>query len=463
MTQSATPLRGGSAAVVDLMLLAATLLFVNGQTTARTIDATARLAGALGFRADLLARWGELTATIDGDDSRASVVSASPLSVDMGKVAATLEVTDQLCDGHIDADGAQVALQAIQHRPPIALARFASLAAAGAAALGVIFGEVHLLGLIVIALSAGAGALLRRWLAGISANPFVQPLCAALLAGAVGAVVVNLQLSTMQRLVAVCPCMVLVPGPHLLNGAIDLARARIALGAARILYAGLIIVVICTGLLVGLALGGVALPVSETSVPVPLPYDVIAAGVAVAAYGTFFSMTWRTLPIPIVTGMIAHAARWATISLGGSSVGNRSVRGLLVRRNRYHAGRRSFAVAVCSIRVCLRGVVDPRGLPVPNGRWARRTGCARWEGAARTASGYHCGRLDRDTYHVGDGFRTDPSKDDYRTCLPRHRYPPAILITADAMEPPMSHARCNRACEKGRSFRAAKLCSAFLF
>jgi len=124
----------------------------------------------------------------------------------------------------------------------------------------------------------------------------------------------------MQRLVAVCPCMVLVPGPHLLNGAIDLARARIALGAARILYAGLIIVVICTGLLVGLALGGVALPVSETSVPVPLPYDVIAAGVAVAAYGTFFSMTWRTLPIPIVTGMIAHAARWATISLVGSSV-----------------------------------------------------------------------------------------------------------------------------------------------
>jgi hypothetical protein len=66
--------------------------------------------------------------------------------------------------------------------------------------------------------------------AGISANPFIQSFCAALLAGAVGAVVVDLQLSTMKRRVAVCPCMVLVPGPHLLNGAIDLARARIALG-----------------------------------------------------------------------------------------------------------------------------------------------------------------------------------------------------------------------------------------
>ncbi len=238
----------------------------------------------------------------------------------MGKVAATMGVIDQLCDGRIDTETARVALQAIQHRPPIALARFASLAAAGAAALGVIFGVVHLLSLIIIALSAGAGAVLRRWLARISPNPFVQPLCAALLAGVVGAIVADLQFSTMQRLVAVCPCMVLVPGPHLLNGAIDLARARIAMGAARILYASLIIVMICTGLLVGLALGGVTLPVSGTSLPVPLPYDVIAASVAVAAYGTFFSMTWRTLPIPIVTGMIAHAARWATITLAGSSV-----------------------------------------------------------------------------------------------------------------------------------------------
>jgi uncharacterized membrane protein YjjB (DUF3815 family) len=214
----------------------------------------------------------------------------------------------------------KTALGAIQHRPPIALARFALLAAAGAAALGVIFGAVHLLSLVLIALSAGAGALVRRWLAGISDNPFVQPFCAALLAGAVGAAAVRLDLSSGQHLIAVCPCMVLVPGPHLLNGAIDLARARIALGAARILYACLIIIMICAGLLMGLALGAVTLPVAGPSVPVPLLYDVIAAGVAVAAFGTFFAMPWRMLPIPVAIGMIAHAARWATISLAGGSV-----------------------------------------------------------------------------------------------------------------------------------------------
>jgi uncharacterized membrane protein YjjP (DUF1212 family) len=319
--QRSGPVRSDPAEALDLILLAATLLFVNGQTTERTIETTVRLAGLLGFRASLLPRWGELTAIIDdGDGSRGKTVVADPLGVDMGKVAATVGMIDQLCDGRIDTGTAQATLEAIQRQPPIALARFASMAAAGAASLGVIFGAAHLLNLILIAFSAGAGASLRRWLARISTNPFVQPFCAALLAGAIGAVVVHLQLSTMQRLVAVCPCMVLVPGPHLLNGTIDLARARIALGASRILYACLIIVMICTGLLVGLAIGGVTLPVSSPSVAVPLPYDVIAAGIAVAAYGTFFAMPWRMLPIPILIGMVAHAARWAMISLAGGSI-----------------------------------------------------------------------------------------------------------------------------------------------
>ena len=220
----------------------------------------------------------------------------------------------------LEAGKKRLALDKVSQFPPVSITRFAFLAAAGAAALGVIFGAAHPVGLLLIAISAGAGACLRRWLAGISPNLFVQPLCAALLAGAIGAIAVRLQLSSALRLVAVCPCMILVPGPHLLTGTIDLAHARIALGASRIAYAGVIILLICTGLLTGLSFGGVSLPASVTSYPVPLGYDVIAAGVAVAAYGTFFAMPWRMLPIPIAIGMLAHASRWGMISLAGASV-----------------------------------------------------------------------------------------------------------------------------------------------
>lgn len=308
---------------LELLLASARLLFVHGQTTERTIKAVTRLAETLGFQADVFLRWSDLTIRMEGPDgSMSKIIAASPTSVDMGQVAAAMTTIDDVCHGRIDAAGAQSALEAIPNMPPVSITRFALLAAAGAAALGVIFGEMHLVNLVLIACSAGAGACLRRWLARATGNLFVQPFCAALLAGIVGAIAVRFHADSDSalRLVAVCPCMVLVPGPHLLNGAMDLARARLPIGTWRIVYAGLLILMICTGLIAGLALGGVTLPASGLSRSAPLGYDVIAAGVAVAAYGTFFSMQWRTLPIPILTGMLAHASRWAIIVKGGASV-----------------------------------------------------------------------------------------------------------------------------------------------
>ena len=320
MTKADSGQRADPAAVLDLIGEAARLLFANGQTTESITMAAQRLGGRLGFPAVVLPRWGELTVRIEAaGGSRYEIVAAEPAGVHMGKVAATMRVVDQVCDGSLDAAAGRAALDAVGRLPPVSVARFASMAAAGAVALGVIFGLAHLPSLALIALSAGAGGCLRRWLAAISSNLFVQPFCAALLAGGIGAIAFRLQLSSVLRLTAVCPCMVLVPGPHLLNGMIDLARGRIPLGAARIAYASLIILMICAGLLLGLALCGISLPASGPSHSVSLGYDIIAAGVAVAAYGTFFAMPWRTLPIPIAIGMLAHASRWAAITVAGAS------------------------------------------------------------------------------------------------------------------------------------------------
>jgi uncharacterized membrane protein YjjP (DUF1212 family) len=308
------------ASALNLILTSAGLLFRNGQSTERVIGASERLAEALAYRASVFPRWGELLVRIEDDaGSHHEIAAALPAGMDMSKVTATMAAIDKLCDGRMDAAAMRSTLEAINQLPPVSIARFALLAAAGAAALGVIFGATHVVSLVLIALSAGTGACLRRWLAGISHNLFIQPLCAALLAGVIGAIAFRLQLSSILRLAAVCPCMVLVPGPHFLNGMIDLARARIALGATRIGYASLITLMICTGLLLGLALVGESLPASGTSQSVPLGYDVIAAGIAVAAYGTFFAMPWQMLPIPVLIGMLAHASRWGAISVAGAS------------------------------------------------------------------------------------------------------------------------------------------------
>jgi len=300
----------------NLVLTFARTLFVNGQATDQMVAAAERLARALGLRASVIARWGELQLQSD-DKDRTLIVEADPAGVDMDRVASTMRATEDVEFGRLAPDAAMKAISAISQALPAPTWLFALAAGAGAVALSVIFGIEHFLPMVLIFVSAGAGAFLRRGLARLSTNVFIQPFCAAILAGIVGGLAVDYDLSSSLRLVAVCPCMVLVPGPHFLNAAIDLIHGRIHLGGTRLIYAALIVVAIATGLLLGLMLLGASLPVGGSGRAVPLWEDVIAAGVAVACYSVFFSTPLHMLAWPVAVGMLAHALRWVTLSVLG--------------------------------------------------------------------------------------------------------------------------------------------------
>ena len=305
----------------NLILTFAKVLFANGQATDQTVDAAERLGRGLGLRARIIPRWGELELQAQDKDGELSLqIAADPTGVNMDRVASTMRAVEDVEAGRLSPDAASEAIAAIAKAPPAPTWLFALAAAAGAVALSVIFGVEHFLPTALIFVSAGAGAILRRAVARVSANVFLQPFCAALLAGVIGAIAVRYNLSSSLRLVAVCPCMVLVPGPHFLNSALDLIAGRIHLGGARLIYAGLIVLAITTGLLLGLTLFGVPLPVDPPGRSVPLWEDVIAAGVAVAAYSVFFSTPLTMLPWPAAVGMLAHALRWVALNVFGFGV-----------------------------------------------------------------------------------------------------------------------------------------------
>jgi uncharacterized membrane protein YjjP (DUF1212 family) len=292
-------------------------LYVNGQATAQMLDAGERLGQAMGLKVTLFVRWGELRLrSEDNGIIRAYQLPADPTGVEMARVAAAMREVDDIEAGALAPHAAAEAIEKISRDPPAPTWLFALAAAAGAVALAVIFGVSHLAAAALIFITAGVGAIFRRRLARLSANPFVQPFCAALLAGFMGGIAVRYDLSSSLRLIAVCPCMILVPGPHILNGALDLVAGRIHLGAARLIYARLISAAISMGLLIGLALLGVSLPIEVPGRAVPLWQDVIAAGVAVAAYSIFFSTPPAMLPWPIAIGMLAHALHWAILATG---------------------------------------------------------------------------------------------------------------------------------------------------
>ncbi len=304
----------------NLVLAFVEVLYTNGQSTEQTLSSAERFGNALGIRARIIPRWGELQ--IHAQDGGASLfmsVEAAPTNVHMSRVSSAMHLLEDLSAGYLSSVAAAKSIETIAVAPPASLALFAIASGIGAVALAVIFGLQHILSAVLIFVSAGVGAVLRRGLAQVSANVFLQPFCAALVAGVVGGLAVRLQLSSTLRLVAVCPCMILVPGPHVLNGALDLIRSRVHLGAARLIYAGLVVVAISTGLLLGLTLLGVSLPVDAPARSIAVWFDALAAGFAVAAYGVFFSTPLQMLPWPVAVGILAHGLRWWTIVVLHSS------------------------------------------------------------------------------------------------------------------------------------------------
>jgi uncharacterized membrane protein YjjP (DUF1212 family) len=315
----------------DLVLAFVRVLHVNGQSTNQTLAAAEQLTKSLNLDATIIADWeGVQILAADGDARLASFVAASPTGVDMDRVACAMRAIGKLDAGRISLPAAIEIVKEIAHRPPAPTWLFALAAAAGAAALSVIFGVEHLGAIALIVASSAAGAVLRRVLSRYSTNALLQPLCAALLAGIIGALATRFNLSSSLRLVAVCPCMILVPGPHFLNGMVDLSAARVSLGTSRLIFAGLVVAAISIGLLLGLGILGVTLPVDAPGRTVPLWLDVISAGVAVAAYSIFFSTPLRMLGWPVAVGMLAHALRWWTLAAGASAATGAFVACLMV-------------------------------------------------------------------------------------------------------------------------------------
>ena len=388
----------------DLVLALARTLYVNGQSTDQTLAAAEQLGDTLGLRARIMPRWGELQLQAeDGDAKLISVVAADPAGVDMDRVASAVRAIDDLRAGRLAPAAAVEAIDAISRAPPAATWLFTLAAAAGAVALAVIFGVQHLAAALLIFASAAAGAILRRCLAQHSANVFLQPFCAALLAGVIGALAVRFQLSSSLRLVAVCPCMVLVPGPHVLNGALDLLKGRIHLGAARLIVCG---AHHCSDL------------------------DRIAAWTG--AFRRLPAGRSRRQSRPFVARrdrrrrrrrflqhLLLHTAQYAALAGGGRHAGPRATVGgthrarfqrrrrrsfrLYHRRADTHSSLTSSAHAVCGNRLRLRGVDDPRRLPFQGGERASAT-CRRLASDVRTPERHDRRRRDRRPYH----FRHEP-------------------------------------------------------
>jgi uncharacterized membrane protein YjjP (DUF1212 family) len=303
-----------AAQALDTVMKAAVLLQESGQSTSMTLIAVDRLNTGLDIRSILIPSWSSLQLTSARGDTPVRVASVSPVGINMRRVAAAMRSVDRAEDGPLDRDVVDRELDAARALKTSNAGLFVVACATGAGALAVVFGATDPLAVLLVAVSAAIGGLIRRGLGRYRIGTLAQALVAATVAGLIGAAAVHLNLGPAAGLVAVCPPMVLVPGPHILNGALDLLSLRISLGIARLGYATMILAAIAAGLIFGLHLAGQTLSVTSGGTTAPFYADVLAAGVAAGSYPVYFSMPYRMIGWPVAAGMLARGVHWWAVT-----------------------------------------------------------------------------------------------------------------------------------------------------
>jgi uncharacterized membrane protein YjjP (DUF1212 family) len=100
---------------VSFLAAAARVLFTDGETTRRTVLAVERLGQALGIEVAVSPRWGEVVLRFaDPAGSRLEWIPATPLGVDMRKIAETNALIDRFYSKSIGFDEARAALAAFR-------------------------------------------------------------------------------------------------------------------------------------------------------------------------------------------------------------------------------------------------------------------------------------------------------------------------------------------------------------
>jgi uncharacterized membrane protein YjjP (DUF1212 family) len=190
---------------------------------------------------------------------------------------------------------------------------------AGAASLAALLGADA--GAAVVAgLATGLGLLARQELGRRHFSLLTLPLTAALIGAVLGGLAIRLGWTRTPELILIVPALMLVPGPHLINGVMDLIDNHVPMSLARLGLATGILLASALGIVLGIVL----------TLPDPLPerganadrlnlvWDMVLPGIVTCGFAVFYNATWGQVALAAVGGMVGHGLRFLALQAGAS-------------------------------------------------------------------------------------------------------------------------------------------------
>jgi uncharacterized membrane protein YjjP (DUF1212 family) len=343
----------------NLLLQAGRLLLEYNESTAeihRALMATART--LTDETCHVVVFYRGLTVSLAGTSPAQE--SVSELRYNTAVQARVHEVLEQLRRGELEATAALARLRAVEVETPryprwLAALVLGVAAAALAGLLGADVGAAAAAGL-----ATGLGLLARQELGRRHFSLLALPLVAALVGAVLGGVAIRWGWTQTPEQALIVPALMVVPGPHLINGLFDLIDNYLPMSLSRLGLATGILLASALGVVLGVEL---TLPVSFLAEPAApgdrlnLVSDMLLAGVVTCGFAVFYNTAGRQLWMAAVGGMAGHGLRFLALEagcwpeaatfLGGVTVG--AVAAVMARQSRAPVAVIAFAGAVTMI------------------------------------------------------------------------------------------------------------------
>jgi uncharacterized membrane protein YjjP (DUF1212 family) len=302
----------------QLLAIAARLMLEYNESTGkiyRTISATARALGIA--KCALSVSYGEVVVGLDNDSPL--LMRVEELRYNAALLARVHSILNDVRSRKLDPSAALANLQQAEAETPrlpgwLTVLLLGLAAASLAALMGADGGAI-----LVAGVTTSLGLVARKELGRRKWSLLTLPLVAGFLGAALGGLAIRLGWTATPALALIVPSLMLVPGPHLINGLLDLIDNYMLMSLARLALASSILIAVALGILLGIELTLPNPPAVAESINTDhlnLAIDMLLAGVVAVGFAAFYNTAPGHLAFATAGGIAGHGCRFLALEMG---------------------------------------------------------------------------------------------------------------------------------------------------
>jgi uncharacterized membrane protein YjjP (DUF1212 family) len=172
---------------------------------------------------------------------------------------------------------------------------------------------------LAAAAATGIGFAARQELGRRGVSILAPPFVAALIGAVIGGLAIRRGWTATPGLALIVPSLILVPGPHIINGLLDLVDNHMALGLFRLALACSLLTAAMLGIVVGMELTLPAVPDSESRFrgELTIASDMVLAGIVTCGFALAYNSAWPHVCLAVLGGVLGHGLRYVALQGGG--------------------------------------------------------------------------------------------------------------------------------------------------